>query len=620
MRRVAVELWSVWMRTIRTRAGRGHDALGHRLGLALVLVAWLAASAPAETVAFADTVYVNGRIHTVDPQDRVARGLAVRAGRIIFVGGNAGARKLVGPRTVVEDLQGRVMLPGLVDGHMHPLGGGAILRQCYLNYEALAIVALQRRLQRCLDADTGAARNTWLIASAWYQAGTAGDGVVVDRAALDALHTDRPIVVRSSFAHSVVVNSKALALAGITRTTPDPVGGKIGRDAAGEVTGVLEDAAQRLVEDLVPLPSAADDAASARAALQAMAAQGITTFLDALASERTIGAFAAIERAGELSARAHFAVFINPAKAAANDVKAVDEAVALAHRFDRADPGPVPHVTVRNAKIMLDGISTAPENSGALLAPYRVNVGTLAHPDWRAGPDRGPDPMYVPAPLLRRLVISLAGRGLEPHIHAVGDRSVREALDSFEAVRKAFPGRDIRLSIAHADLVDPADFPRFRQLDVQPTLSFQWAKPAPEYERSRGPLGERRYALLEPTGLLQAKGARISYGSDWPVDRLDVWFALRTALTRQADPSAIPYRPGRLGVDPGLSLKAAVRAMTINAAYQLHQEDQTGSLEVGKLADMIILDRDLFAAAPRDIAKIKVLRTIVGGKDVFRMR
>lgn len=588
--------------------------------LLLFLAAWSAGPAPAEPVGLADTVYLNGRIHTVDADNSVVQALAVRGGRIVFVGSNADARRLIGHGTVVEDLRGRTVLPGLVDAHMHPLGGGAILRQCYLNYEALAVAELKRRIQQCLDTSKGTRAHRWLIASAWYQGGTLTGGRAFDRALLDELRTDRPIVVRSSFAHSVVVNSKALALAGITRATPDPAGGRIGRDASGELTGLLEDAAQRLVEDLIPPPSATEDAESARAALRVMAAQGITGFLDALASERTIGAFAAVERASGLTARANFAVFINPSKAAADEAKVVEDAVALAHRFDQPASGPEPQVAVRNAKIMLDGISTAPENTGALLEPYRVNHGTLARPDWRPGTDRGPDPLYVPAPLLRRLVVSLARHGLEPHIHAVGDRSVREALDSFAGVRAAFPDRDIRLSIAHADLVDPTDFARFAQLDVQPTLSFQWAKPAPEYERSRGSLGERRSALLEPAGLLKAKGARISYGSDWPVDRLNPWFALQVALTRQADRSSIPYLPGRLGIDPGLSILEAIRAMTIDAAHQLHQDHLTGSLEVGKLADLIVLDRDVFGTAPTEIAKVAVLRTIVGGKTVYRLR
>jgi hypothetical protein len=189
-----------------------------------------------------------------------------------------------------------------------------------------------------------------------------------------------------------------------------------------------------------------------------------------------------------------------------------------------------------------------------------------------------------PAPVLSRLLIEVAGAGLEPHMHADGDRAVREGLDGIGALRRRFPDGDIRAAIAHNEIVDPADFPRYQQLNVIPVLSFQWEKQAPDtVEGAREYLGPARYKYIEPAGFLAAAGARIAYGSDWPVDPLDEWFALKVGVTRINAPQPDHKYAGRLSQDKGLSRKEALRAITMNSSYELHQEQDTGSLEVGKL-------------------------------------
>ncbi|MBV8911008.1 MAG: amidohydrolase family protein, partial [Gammaproteobacteria bacterium] len=350
-------------------------------------------------------------------------------------------------------------------------------------------------------------------------------------------------------------------------------------------------------------------------ALEALARQGITTFLDAMATREKLAAFAAAQQAGRLTARGHFAVLITPEEG--RDIhRAVASAAALAHQYDQGAVGPKPTMTVRNIKLFLDGVITAPACTGAMLTPYFTNVGMANQPRWVPGKNRGPD-VYFPASLLGPLLLEAARAGLEPHMHADGDRAVHEALDGIETLRKVFPGSAIRAAIAHDEIVDPADFPRYRRLDAIPVLSFQWEKPAPDtLDGAREYLGPERFKYLEPAGYLAAAGARIAYGSDWPVDALDEWFAIKVGVTRENDPKAGAKYAGRLSSDSGLPLPAALRAITANSAYELHAEGDLGSLEVGKLADFIVLDRNVLRIPPQQIAGVKVLLTVVGGRAV----
>ena len=579
------------------------------------LAGWVSPSVM--TDAPADSVYVNGYVYTVDDGDSVRQALAVRGGRIAYVGTDAGARALAGAATRVVDLKGRVLMPGLVDGHMHPLEGGAVLLKCNLDYARLTVADLQSRIQACLDRTSGSEPDKWLEVVNWFREAMLPNGVATSRATLDALKTHRPIFVMSPFGHTALVNTRALQLANITAGTKDPRGGRIDHEPSGAPSGILEDAASELVMAVIPKPTPEEDVSAAEAALDAMRRQGITSFFDAMATERQLAAFAGAQRHGRLTARGHFAVLITPEEG--RDVRrAVAAAKSLAARYDQGPPGPQPGMTVHNIKVFLDGVITAPACTGAMLSPYFTNQGTDAKPRWVPGTNRGPDD-YFPAAVLHPLLIEAARAGLEPHMHADGDRAVREGLDAVEALRRVFPGSAIRAAIAHDEIIDPADFPRYQQLDAIPVLSFQWEKPAPDtVDGAQDYLGPGRYRYLEPAGYLAAAGARIAYGSDWPVDALNEWFAIKVGVTRENDPSAGAKYAGRLGSDPGLTLPAAIRAITANSAYELHAEKDVGSLEVGKLADFIVLDRNIFAIPAREIAATKVLLTVAGGRAVFR--
>jgi hypothetical protein len=579
--------------------------------LVLVLLLSLPFALLAETPA--DRVYRNGIVFTAAHDN--AEAVAVRDGRIVYVGNNQGVSPFIAASTKVIDLKGRFLMPGLVDGHMHPLEAGNELLKCSLNYEPLTVAEVQQRVQACLDKTKSQEPNGWLEVVSWFQEGMRPAGVKTSRATLDGLKTSRPVIVRSSFGHTVLANSRALALAKITAKTPDPLGGKIWHDDKGEPTGVLEDAAYAVYSDLLPKPTAQENLTAAKAALVAIRQQGVTTFLDADAAEGSMASFAAVRKAGGLTVRAHFAPQIAPEEAT-DPAKAVARIVALSKKYDEGALTVKPSITVRNAKLYLDGVIAAPALTGAMREPYNTNDGTADHPHWVPGTSRGPA-VYFPAQPLGEILTGLGRAGIDPHMHADGDGAVHAGLDGIAVLRKALPAADIRPAIAHDEIVDPVDFPRFRQLNTIPVLSFQWEKPAGDTLGLRNYFGPERMKIIEPAGLLAQAGARIAFGSDWPVDKLDEWFALKVGVTRTNDPSAGAEFAGRLGDDPGLSAEAALRAATIDAAYELHQDDTTGSIEVGKFADLIVLDRNPLTIPAEDIANVKVLETVVGGEVVY---
>ena len=354
-----------------------------------------------------------------------------------------------------------------------------------------------------------------------------------------------------------------------------------------------------------------------RIAIGKMAAQGLTTVLDADTPEHAMRAFKAVHKAGGLTLRMHFAPEMEIADTK-DPAAAIRRVVALRKKYDGGPIGVKPGLTLRNAKFYIDGVISGPAFTGAMLDPYLVNAGTAESPRWVPGTSRGPEPYFSVEPLAD-LMTRLGRAGIDPHLHVDGDRAVRTGLDAVALLRARLPGKDVRVAFAHNEIVHPDDYGRFRSLNVYPVLSMQWEKPAPDtVDQTRDYFGPARFSILEPGGFLAKAGAPVAYGSDWPVDALNEWFALKVGITRENDPSAGPAYAGRLGDDPGLTPLQALRAITIMAARQLHCDDAVGSLEVGKLADMAVLDRDPLTIDPHEIAHVKVLATVVGGKTVYR--
>ena len=337
----------------------------------------------------ADRLYRNGKIFTADARGSIAQAIAIRNGQIVYVGSNEAAAQFIGPSTKIVDLQGGFLMPGLIDGHMHPHEAGLKLQKCNLNYESLTIPEMQQRVQACLDQTRAQEPDGWLEVVSWFQESMRPAGVKTTRAVLDVLKTSRPIIVHSSFGHTVLANSRAIALAKITRTTPDPLGGKIWHDADGTPNGVFEDAAFDVFYELIPKSTPQEDIAAARVAQQAIARQGVTSFLDAAASAESMAAFTSLQSAGDLTVRAHFAPVISPEEAS-DPERAVAKIVSYHKQYDQSAPQPKPGITVRNAKLFLDGVIAAPALTGAMLEPYRTNAGTAEAPRWVEGQSRGP--------------------------------------------------------------------------------------------------------------------------------------------------------------------------------------------------------------------------------------
>ena len=568
----------------------------------------------------ADVVMRNGYVYTVDGKNSVQQAVAVKDGRIVYVGSDEGAASYIGTQTQQIDLAGRMLMPGLIDAHMHPGDGGRAMTLCDLKYQTMTRKVFQETIQACLDAEKDKGPDVWLEVGSWDRMGMDGLDGDPDKSTLDALKTQRPIQVRSTDFHTVLVNSRGLAVAGIDKHTANPGDGKYVRDSAGNPTGICEDGAADAMAAVVPPATEAEKLIQSRAALDAMRQQGITSFFDALSGPENAKAFTTLEQSGELTARALLAIKLDPAAAAADPDKTIAEAKALASLYDQGEAKVTPGVNMRHVKLFMDGIINAPADTGAMLTPYLHNAGTEKAPKWTPGKNRGE--LYFPPQVLDPLLLKAVQAGFDPHLHATGDRAVRDSLDAIEYVRKQLPGNAFRPTITHAESVDPADYGRFKALDVTANMSFQWAQQAPStVDGTSDHLGVERFARMEPSGSIARAGGRVAYGSDWPVDPLDEFLALKIGVTRSGDPqnphSYGPDYAGRLNAEPALSRADVLRTITLNAAEQLKLDAVVGSLEVGKFADLIVLDKN-FMQVPEDaLGRNKVLLTMVGGKIVW---
>ncbi|MDJ0344735.1 amidohydrolase [Streptomyces sp. H10-C2] len=556
---------------------------------------------PARRRRSAALVVHNARVLTGDSRTPVRQAIAVgRDGTILETGSSAELRRYIGRDTDVLDARGGTVMSGIHDGHAHPLGAGERSLHPSLEDAALTVPQLQEILGGFLRDSAPAEPDGWLIVESWNPVGLLPTGTVPHHRYLDALPTRRPVVLIGDDGHNLWANQRALDLAGITAATPDPVGGKIVRDPDGKPTGLLKDDAQPLVTRVIPDPTPAELHEAYIRVLNRAAASGITTFLDASVGEGELEGYAALAAAGRLPQRIH------PALRVGADL-AKDPKAALQYvRGLRSKYGHVPGLTFGTVKVFLDGVIEYPAQTAALLTPYL---------DGNGRPTDNYGDLYVSAADYGRLTSTLAAAGWQMHAHAIGDRAVRTALDGYQTALHANGRRGNRHTIAHLQLVHPDDFRRFAPLGVIPCMQLQWAlRDIWTMEALLPYIGPKRHRLMYPARSLQRHGAVLSGGSDWPVDPLQVWNQLRTAIDRIGGSSDAE---GALYPElEGISRASSLAMHTQGSAYQLHQERLTGTLGRGMAADLVVLDRDVTKVPVAEISDTQVLRTLVGGRTV----
>ncbi|NBU25764.1 MAG: amidohydrolase [Gammaproteobacteria bacterium] len=554
------------------------------------------ASPAAGAPAAADIVFTGGAVYTLDAARRWAGAVAVRDGKIVFVGDDDGAKPFVGPRTRLIPLGGRMLLPSFQDSHSHP-------SQVPDPANELDLDGLQDREQvfaRIRGFAAAHPRKAWIVGGGWDEAAFLPSGRPT-RQMLDALVPDRPVFLINNSRHQAWVNSAALAAAGVTRDTPDPANGEIVRDAAGDPTGNLQETAMSLVRDKLPPRSLEERAEDLLAALRQMNAQGITAMVEAAADPATVAAYEALQRSGRLTTRARLCQRFDPDdpddEAQIRRFVATRERVAAAGRGGDLDAGCV--------KVILDGGYGS--RSVALLKPYAI-------------PGLGTGRLFVGPQRLDRLVTRLDALGFQVHVHAIGDRTVRAALDAIEVARKTNPSRGPPHTLAHLSLVDLADAPRFRQLGVMPNMTPLWSRPDPwQTVFAVQMFGRERADTSYRTRSLAEDGAELVWGSDWPVTGVATLVGIETAVTHRypggRDPSGAEDQPWN--PDQRLSLDRALAAYTATAAALFGESARRGSIEVGKDADLVVLGRDLFETPQGAIHEVPVQLTLRQGRVLW---
>jgi len=549
-----------------------------------------AASASATDLAApADLILTGGHVMTMDAARRTAAAVAVRDGRIVVVGRAAETLDLIGPRTRVVELAGRTVLPGFQDAHVHPVMAGVGLLQCPLH-------DLPADRGAYLDAIAAYATRhpdlAWVEGDGWYMA--AFPGGTPERDDLDRVVPDRPAFFINRDGHGAWANSRALAVAGIDRDTPDPSDGRIERDAAGVPSGTLHEGAMELVRRHIPPPTPEDVVAGLGLAQAYLHRLGITAWQDAWVTPSGLSAYRTFAERGLLTARAIACLWWERDRGP----EQIDEMVVA-----RA-ASTIGRLRATTVKIMLDGVM---ENyTAAMLHPY-------LGPDGRATANRGLD--FVDPTALKAHVTRLDALGFQVHMHALGDRAVRNGLDAIQAALAANGPSDGRHHLAHLQVVDPADWPRFRELGAVANIQPLWACRDDQMVELTLPfITAERAALQYPFRSLRRAGAMLAGGSDWTVSTPNVLREVETAVNRIS-----PFVRDRdpLGPDEAIDLVDGLAAFTIGTAYVNHLDDVTGTIEVGKFADIVVLDRDLQAEDPHRIGDAEVVLTLVEGSPVF---
>ncbi len=541
----------------------------------------------------ADLILFDGKVYTVDANRSWAEAVAVIDGKIAYVGSSSGAKKYKGPNTRLVDLDGKMVLPGFQDAHVHPIEAGMAYLGCSL-HDGKSVEDYVLIVKECAQQSPEA---TFIDGGGWTM-DLFEDGLP-DKRLLDEVVSDRPVILKSASGHQLWVNSKTLKIAGIDAETPDPPRGRIDRyKNSKEPSGSLqENSAMNLAFSTRPAYSADQMQAALQFGQHYLNQYGVTTVQDALlkldGNEAYVGGptYMAMDRAGDLTIRVVGALVWN-----------TDSGLEQLSRItDARERFKTPLFSAPSVKIWLDGVMEV--HTAALLAPYSDRE------DGYSGE------LLIKPEQLDVVVSQLDALGFQIHFHAIGDAAVRQSLDSLELARQKNGVRDSRHHMSHIQLFDPADIPRLETLNVVANFQPYWAW-ADKFitELTIPKLGADRSKWLYPIRSVLDTGAVVAFGSDWFVTSGNPLLGIETAITRR-DPLTNFSDP--FLEDERINLADAIEAYTINSAYVNFIDDETGSIEEGKLADLIVLDNNLFELAPNEISDAQVLLTLLEGNPVY---
>jgi predicted amidohydrolase YtcJ len=531
-------------------------------------------------VAPADLIITGARIYTVDDARPIAEAMAVRGGRVVFVGSLRGAMALRGPKTRTVDYRGRTIVPGITDAHAHMLGLGLALSSVDLVGTRSYDEVIARVVARAKNAPAG----SWITGRGWDQ-NQWGDTRFPTQEKLTAAVPNNPVVLERVDGHALLANAKAIQAAGVSAATHDPDGGRILRDASGSPAGVFVDNAQELVGRVIPPMSREQRKAALVAAVAEANRWGLTGVHDAGEARATIDLYEELAKAGKLTIRTYAMIS--------------DDSADIAYYFGLGPRSALydGHLWVRTIKLYADGALGS--RGAALLDPYTDDPGNIGL-------------LVSPPEHLRAVSVEALKHGFQVATHAIGDRGNRVTLDAYAAALKEVPVADHRFRIEHAQVVDHNDIPRFAELDVIPSMQavhqtsdMYWAGKRLGLGRVLGAYAWR--ALLE-TGVI------IPNGSDFPVEQVNPLFSFHSAITRQ---DASNWPPGGWQPWEAMTREEALKSITIWPAMAAFQEDILGSLTPGKYADFVVYDRDIVRAAPDEILSAQVVATWVGGVAVY---
>jgi hypothetical protein len=534
-----------------------------------------------------DLVLVNARIVTMDQLTPRSEALAVKAGRVVALGTSAHVGALSGPETRVIDAGGRLVLPGFQDTHIHLQDSGQGYGQNVDLSESRTVEDLLERLARFAASHD----RPWVDGVGWYT-GIFTDANL-DRQVLDRAVPDRPSFILASDGHNACLNSRACEMLGLTAGIADPPNGHFVRDAQGVPTGMLHEDAIKWADERMPQPDDDDFAFGVRWAAALANRHGITGVLDASVGDRHVRVYDRLDRANDLTVRVAATARVDPSET-------VEGALARISAYRAAYQSEM--FTVHSAKFFLDGVLE--NRTAAMIEPYSDAIG-------------GNAPLMFSETQIRDFFTAFDAARFQLHVHVIGDLAARAALDGFEAARWANGHWPSLHQVAHVQCIDPVDIPRFHALGAMMNIQPLWARHEPSVTDVALPMvGDARGRWMYAFRSLIDAGAPFALSSDWGVSTLNPFEIMQTAITRQP-----PGRPKDHPVflpEQRMTVEECVKGYTVHAARAAWRDADTGSLATGKFADLILLDRDIFAIEPHEIAGTEVLLTLLGGREVHR--